>query len=122
MQRTQRLAGDLWTWDVLAPTGHGAACTEVRRMGWVFLIAASWLLVGLSLAVVIGRSVRHADRTAAQDPADTPNFVVDQRPAVSTPDAPLGGGRTTVPHNTDAETRPPPPAPPGSAAPTIPGL
>src|SRR3954466_9233337 len=63
-------------------------------MGWVLVIGASWLLLSVLTAVVIGRSVRLADlraETAAEASAPEPNFVVDNAPlhVVQAPEAEL---------------------------------
>lgn len=78
-------------------------------MGWVLIAAAAWLLLGLGLALLIGRSIRLVDRRAAEDETDAANFVVDRPVLVSAPEPP----RPPV-----SET----PAGQGREAPTIPGL
>jgi hypothetical protein len=52
-------------------------------MSWV-LLGAAWLVLGLALAVLIGRSIREADERMADD---EPNVVVDPAPADEPPEA-----------------------------------
>jgi hypothetical protein len=61
-------------------------------MTWVLLIGAVWLTVAALVGVLIGRSIRLADRKnedAAAAEAAAPNFVVDPAPlALPQPAAP----------------------------------
>ena len=67
-------------------------------MTWVLLIGAVWLTVAALVGVLIGRSIRLADRKSEENAAATaaPNFVVDLSPPpaaagslmASMPDAP----------------------------------
>ena len=62
-------------------------------MTWVLLIGAVWLTVAALVGVLIGRSIRLADRKSEENAAAAaaPNFVVDLSPpaaaAARTPDA-----------------------------------
>ena len=62
-------------------------------MTWVLLIGAVWLTVAALVGVLIGRSIRLADRKSEENAAAAaaPNFVVDLSPpaaaAAGTPDA-----------------------------------
>lgn len=48
-------------------------------MGWVWVVGAVWLLLGVLIGVLIGRGIRLADRKQAETTATDaePNFVVD---------------------------------------------
>jgi hypothetical protein len=47
-------------------------------MTWVLIIVVVWALLGVLAAVLIGRSIAHAERKDARQKADrAPNFVVD---------------------------------------------
>ena len=49
-------------------------------MKWVLIIAATWVVLGVPLALLIGRAVRIADAEEARQAAlDEANFVVDDR-------------------------------------------
>jgi hypothetical protein len=72
-------------------------------MGWVLVIGAAWVGLAAVVAVLIGRTVRLADRSA-DDPAsstsagtDEPNVVVDAPPAEA-------AGTTNEPHDTRVPT------------------
>ena len=57
-------------------------------MSWVWAVVAVWLMLGVLIGVLIGRSIRLADRKQAEALAAQtaePNFVVD--PVVLPPDA-----------------------------------
>ena len=82
-------------------------------MGWMWAVGAAWLLVGAVAALLIGRSIRIADRKSAERAADAPNFVVDRPPLTLLPKPPDTGPPSP------AEQRPPSA---GREAPTIPGL
>jgi hypothetical protein len=44
---------------------HDGLSYQGRHMSWVLLVGAAWLVLALAAAVLIGRSVRLADRKAA---------------------------------------------------------
>jgi hypothetical protein len=45
-------------------------------MSWVLVIAGAWMAVAAVVAILVGRSIRLADRKAAAEAAQAPNFVV----------------------------------------------
>jgi hypothetical protein len=49
-------------------------------MGWVIAGAGAWLLLAVGFALVIGRSIRNADREAAERTDDKLDLVVDLPP------------------------------------------
>ena len=61
-------------------------------MEWMWAVGAVWLLLGVGLALLIGRSIVHADRRAADQAADPPNFVVDRPPLILLPKPPTATG------------------------------
>jgi hypothetical protein len=76
-------------------------------MTWVLLIGAVWLTVAALVGVLIGRSIRLADRKSDENAAaaPAPNFVVDLSPPpavagslmASTPDAPGAAAEPVTP-------------------------
>ena len=62
-------------------------------MSWVLAMTAGWLVIGIALAILIGRSVRRADVEAAKAVESPPNFVVDEPTAKEPAERP----RHTVP-------------------------
>jgi hypothetical protein len=77
-------------------------------MDWVWTVGVAWLLLGVGLALLIGRSIVLADRRAAHRDAELPNFVVDRPPLmlvpehhptdlVATPDSPGSGSAIRPP-------------------------
>ena len=88
-------------------------------MTWVLVIGVGWVLLAALVAVVIGRSVRLADKkAAAESSADEPNFVVD--PATAPGGIPAA---TVLPFPTvspEAEAKPAPR--PVRDTPTVPGI
>jgi hypothetical protein len=86
-------------------------------MIWV-LVGAAWLVLALLVAVLIGRSVRIADRRAAADAAAEANFVVDSAASHAAPHAASAG----APPVTTAETSGPDLPAPTYDTPTIPGI
>lgn len=91
-------------------------------MEWVWTVGAVWVLLGVGLALLIGRSIVLADRRAA-DPADAPNVVVDRPPLALLPvpaDATAPGAGTGRAASWTGE--PPQPRAAPREAPTIPGL
>jgi hypothetical protein len=83
-------------------------------MNWVLAVAAAWFVVAGLVAVLIGRSVRLADRKAEADAAkatiaeDSPNFVVDAAPPVETDVGvePVAEGRPAEPRSAAGRARP----------------
>ena len=64
-------------------------------MTWVLLIGAMWLTVALLVGVLIGRSIRLADRK--QEDVAAPNFVVDLTPPVVPQPATPGPVQPSIP-------------------------
>ena len=89
-------------------------------MEWVWAVGAAWLLLGVGLALLIGRSIVHADRKAAQHAADEPNFVVDRPPLTLLPQPPDPTGSDATPPSSGAEPRRPRGVP--RETPTVPGI
>ena len=69
-------------------------------MTWVLLIGAVWLTVAVLVGVLIGRSIRLADRKNEENAATSaaPNFVVDLSP----PAAAAGSLMASMPDAPDA--------------------
>jgi hypothetical protein len=89
-------------------------------MGWVWIVAAGWVLLAVCAAVLISRSVALADRKSAEEKAsrlDEPNIVMDPSPLRLAPEP----APDPSPAPVEAEAKP---ASERSAreAPTIPGL
>ena len=88
-------------------------------MDWLWAVGAAWLLLGIGLALLIGRSIVHADRRAADQAADTPNFVVD-RPPLTLLKPPDTTGPDAAAKPSGVESQRPRQLPEG--APTVPGI
>jgi hypothetical protein len=87
-------------------------------MGWVWIVAVAWIPLAFGVALVLGRSVRLADRKAADTEADAVNFVVDRPPLTIVPPKTVNSSSKAP-----EPSGPPLPTPPaGRGAPTIPGL
>lgn len=96
-------------------------------MGWVWIVAAVWVLLGIVVALLIVRSVAMADRKTAEDDArfaaeldlaDEPNVVIDRPPLSHIPES-------APPAAEEPEQEPTVPdvaVPTARDAPTIPGL
>ncbi len=100
-------------------------------MDWFWILGAVWVLLAIALALLIGRSIRLADRKAARGrgvPTDGPNLVVDDRPLHALPPPappdPLEARDTATDpgQNTSAAPQPPAPGSAGRDAPTVPGI
>jgi hypothetical protein len=83
-------------------------------MNWVLAVASAWFALAVLVAVLIGRSIRLADRKAEADAAkapiaeDSPNFVVDAAPPVETDVGvePVPEGRPAEPQSAAERARP----------------
>jgi hypothetical protein len=83
-------------------------------MNWVPAVAAAWFALAGLVAVLIGRSIRLADRKAEADAAkaaiaeDSPNFVVDAASQVETDMSvgPVAEGRPAEPRSAAEPARP----------------
>jgi hypothetical protein len=83
-------------------------------MNWVLAVAAAWFALAGLVAVLIGRSIRLADRKAEADAAkatiaeESPNFVVDAAPPVESDVGvePVPEGRPAEPRSAAERTHP----------------
>ena len=89
-------------------------------MSWVLILAASWLLIAVLAALLIGKGIRSADESEVVDDRvfDVPNFVVDLPAAEKRPDAPRAANDPpTIPGIPSARpTVGKPPAPPSDGS------
>jgi hypothetical protein len=76
----------------------------------MWAVGAAWLLLGVVIAVLIGRSIVFADRRSADRAADAPKADTERPPL------------TLLPKPPPAPPEKSPPRPAGREAPTIPGL
>jgi hypothetical protein len=98
-------------------------------MNWVLVAIAVWLLFGVVLGVLIGRSVRIADARESWDAdLDEPNFIVDlpriDKVADSLPESSVNEAETPLhpPTSRDRSTIPGlPVARPSANRPSVPG-
>jgi hypothetical protein len=83
-------------------------------MNWVLAVASAWFALAVLVAVLIGRSIRLADRKAEADGAkaaiaeDSPNFVVDASSQIESDVGvePVPEGRPAEPRSAAGRARP----------------
>ena len=92
-------------------------------MGWVIAGAVvAWLLLAVCLALVVGRSIRNADRKAADRTADKLNLITDRPPVTLAPAADVPAPDTAPDGGPPADGSPSPGPRPVRNPSTIPGI
>jgi hypothetical protein len=92
-------------------------------MGWAWIVAAAWIALAFGVALLVGRSIAHADQQVSDPDVDAPNFIVE-RPPLDVPPKPVDsdGTESRVGRTAPAGNQPTTPSAPERDTPTIPGL